>query len=136
MLPPPQYGSVNVTTLAVGIGDSVEYTCDSGYELEGASILTCQEQDGTSGQWSTMAPQCNSDINIRGLIVLAVFVFVALLICALVTCVLVLARRVYKSRKVSLYSDNMLTASVNRMAAPLNGSPGHTCKFNIGNKRP
>ena len=61
MLPPPQYGSVNVTTLAVGIGDSVEYTCDSGYELEGTSILTCQEQDNdTGGQWNTMAPQCNT----------------------------------------------------------------------------
>ena len=51
-LPHPANGLVSLSGNATG--DTTNYTCDAGYELEGASVRTCQ----TDGQWSGTAPTC------------------------------------------------------------------------------
>ncbi|KFM62427.1 CUB and sushi domain-containing protein 3, partial [Stegodyphus mimosarum] len=47
-------GSPSVGTQRYNSGQSVVYTCYSGYALEGSSILTCLP----SGQWSSARPYC------------------------------------------------------------------------------
>ena len=55
----PANGMVVVTGNSVG--DNATYTCDPGFELEGATTRTCQS-DGT---WSGIPPWCESTIGKR-----------------------------------------------------------------------
>ena len=50
----PTNGCAFKEHLVRGIGDIVEYTCSSGYDLVGSYIRTCQP-DGT---WTKNTPQC------------------------------------------------------------------------------
>ena len=58
----PANGMVVVTGNSVG--DTATYTCDPGFELEGAPTRTCQS-DGT---WSGIPPVCESTIGKRKII--------------------------------------------------------------------
>ena len=49
----PSNGSVNHTT-GTTIGENATYSCDTGYNLVGDSIRTCQ----ATGNWSGSAPTC------------------------------------------------------------------------------
>lgn len=50
----PSNGQVIVTSTT--FGSTARYSCDSGYDLVGASSRTCQ----SSGQWSGAAPTCTA----------------------------------------------------------------------------
>ena len=50
----PANGMVSMT--ANSVGDTATFTCDAGYELNGADVLTCQS-DGT---WDNPPPTCES----------------------------------------------------------------------------
>lgn len=139
MLPPPEYGSINVTLASVAIGDSVEYTCNSGYELQGASVLTCQEWTDDSyggGYWNGVAPLCNSTETLSSStlrISIAVAILAVFVICVVVICVLagLLAYRTHMYKSSSRFSRTAgdyvaPTATVNPIM--INGSPCHTSK--------
>ena len=57
----PANGMVVVTGNSVG--DTATYTCDPGFELEGALTRTCQ----SNGTWSGIPPVCESTIGKRKL---------------------------------------------------------------------
>ena len=40
-------------------GDTATYTCNSGFELDGAAILTCQ----SNGMWDNPPPMCRAGKN-------------------------------------------------------------------------
>ena len=50
----PTNGSASIEHRVRGVGDIVEYTCSSGYDLVGSSSRTCLP-DGT---WTENTPQC------------------------------------------------------------------------------
>ena len=50
----PANGAVTVNP-----GDTVTYTCISGYELVGADTLTC----GSDGKWSPEPPVCTRELS-------------------------------------------------------------------------
>ena len=52
--PSPPNGFVTVCNGTSTVGDTVEYSCSSGYYLEGAHTRTCQ----TGGNWTERAPTC------------------------------------------------------------------------------
>ena len=54
-LPDPSNGRVNQRGNKPG--DRASYTCNSGYELQGDSTRTCQN----NGQWSGDAPTCERE---------------------------------------------------------------------------
>ena len=47
-----------VTFTGNSIGDTATYSCNSGYELEGATTTTCLEVDPDSAQFSPEPPVC------------------------------------------------------------------------------
>ena len=48
----PVNGSVTLT--GHSSGDKVNYTCNSGFALDGVSVLTCQ----SNGEWDNPPPTC------------------------------------------------------------------------------
>lgn len=54
---PPENGKR--TGNEFGIGSTVTFSCDEGYELDGESKLTCR----SDGQWSAMVPLCKGMLN-------------------------------------------------------------------------
>ena len=55
--PAPVNGGVNPAALVTRqyfVGDTVDFTCDSGYSLNGAGSATCQG----GGSWSVNSPTC------------------------------------------------------------------------------
>ena len=53
----PANGAVTVN--GMNPGDTATYTCNSGYELEGAETLTC----GSDGMWSPDPPVCTRELS-------------------------------------------------------------------------
>ena len=51
----PTNGNASIEHRVRGVGDIVEYTCSSGYDLVGSSSRTCLP-DGT---WTENTPQCS-----------------------------------------------------------------------------
>ena len=56
-LPDPMNGRVTDNT---AYGSQANYTCDSGYTINGTRYRTCQ----CSGTWSGMAPECEFNLQV------------------------------------------------------------------------
>ena len=48
----PENGRVELN--GTSVGDTATFTCNEGYELDGAQVLTCQE----GGNWDNPLPMC------------------------------------------------------------------------------
>lgn len=44
------------------MGDKIRYSCESGFVLEGHSILTCIVSPGSGAQWDFPSPFCRGEI--------------------------------------------------------------------------
>ena len=57
ILSTPSNGGVSCNSVRVGVGyegDTCSFTCNTGYELTGSDIRTCQ----SDGSWSGNDPEC------------------------------------------------------------------------------
>lgn len=54
----PLYGSYGLSDSLYEVGDDIRFTCDSGYQLDGTSILICLENAGNPPVWSSSIPTC------------------------------------------------------------------------------
>ena len=60
--PIPANGHISGCNVTDIVGDTVEYSCRSGYHLVGASTRTCQ----TGGNWTGSVPTCVAgNINVK-----------------------------------------------------------------------
>ena len=57
--PAPEKGIITDCNITDVLGDTVEYSCTSGYYLVGTRFRTCQ----TGGNWTGSAPTCEAGIN-------------------------------------------------------------------------
>ena len=55
----PRYGAVT-TPNGVSFGARAQYSCNTGFELQGSEFRTCQE----NGEWSPEAPICKRRRNV------------------------------------------------------------------------
>ena len=56
---PPANGYISNCNVTDVLGDTVEYSCKSGYYLVGSNTRTCQ----TGGNWTGSAPVCEEGVN-------------------------------------------------------------------------
>ena len=58
-LAPPQFGTVQLE--GRNVNDSAKFMCDSGYDLVGAEVVTC-EVINIGASWSHVLPTCKRKV--------------------------------------------------------------------------
>ena len=61
------------------VGENIEFSCDAGFELHGASSVTCER----SGIWSSVLwPHCSGMYLLDGMVYIGVLIFLWGRVCA------------------------------------------------------
>lgn len=97
----------NITNSQFQKGETIRYCCDEGYNLEGSSVIICQQDQ----KWNASIPNCvendneNSKINVIIIVTTTIVAAAAVLcsLCCLMIVLFIIIQKKIKNRKIDSY---------------------------------